>query len=110
MQTLNWLISLFSHKSSKEVIGQAVPVFAEQPAQSADMGKIIDIIQEQRKQQNKLLEQKQKQLQKQQELVHKSLQKQQEELQKMLQKNLEQRQKQQQQQVKLTSKEVMGLW
>lgn len=99
-----------SGKSSKEVIGQAVPVFAEQPAQSADMGKIIDIIQEQRKQQNKLLEQKQKQLQKQQELVHKSLQKQQEELQKMLQKNLEQRQKQQQQQVKLTSKEVMGLW
>lgn len=91
-----------SGKSSKEVIGQAVPVFAEQPAQSADMGKIIDIIQEQRKQQNKLLEQKQKQLQKQQELVHKSLQKQQEELQKMLQ--------QQQQQVKLTSKEVMGLW
>lgn len=91
-----------SGKSSKEVIGQAVPVFAEQPAQSADMGKIIDIIQEQRKQQNKLLEQRQKQLQKQQELVHKSLQKQQEELQKMLQ--------QQQQQVKLTSKEVMGLW
>lgn len=106
-----------SGKTSKEVIGQpaqwerqAVPVFEEKPAQPADMGKIIDLIQEQRKQQHKVLEQKQKHLQKQQELVHKSLQKQQEELQKMLKTKLEQQQKQQQQQVKLTSKEVFGLW
>lgn len=104
-----------SGKTSKEVIGQpaqwerqAVPAFEENPVQPADMGKIIDLIQKQRNQQHKVLEEKQKHLKKQQEFVHKSLQKQQEELQKMLHKNLEQQQKQQH--VKMTSKEVFGLW